>query len=164
MHRNRPTSEDFQYAVGPISTPSYGYSGGMTAPQPSTAAGLLLAGQQIARAVEGRLGSDRLSAMEAVLLSRLATDGPLSMNAVRTALGIEKSTATSLVDRLQKRGYVERKPHPGDGRSLVVHLTRSGRTVARKVTTALQGVDNELQVSDNALRGHRQVLAKLASI
>lgn len=136
----------------------------MSAPQPSTAAGLLLAGQQIARIVEGRLGSDRLSATEAVLLARLAIDGPLSMNAVRTALGIEKSTATSLVDRLQRRGVVERKPHPVDGRSLVVHLTRSGKALARRVANALQAVDNELQVSDNALRGHRQVLGKLGAL
>jgi DNA-binding MarR family transcriptional regulator len=136
----------------------------MTAPQPSTAAGLLLAGQQIARAVETRIGSDKLSAMEAVLLSRLASDGPLTMNAVRTALGIEKSTATSLVDRLQRRGLVERRPHPVDGRSLVVHLTRTGKNLARKVNSALQAVDGDLQVSDSALRGHRQVLAKLAGI
>ena len=136
----------------------------MTAPQPSTTAGLLLAGQQIARVVESRMGTDKLRASEAVLLARLTADGPLSMNDVRTALGIEKSTATSLVDRLARRGLVERRSHPVDGRSLVVHLTRSGKAMARRAVSALDSVDAELQVSDAALRGYRQLMARLAAL
>ena len=34
---------------------------------------------------------------------------------------------TALVDALEADGLVERRPHPTDGRSTVVSLTRSGR-------------------------------------
>jgi DNA-binding MarR family transcriptional regulator len=87
------------------------------------------------------------------------------MNAVRQALAIEKSTATSLIDRLERRDLVSRRANPADGRSLLVYLSRSGQRAARKSAAAIEAVDEQLsQVSDSALRGHRQVIQRLQNL
>ncbi|TNC21417.1 MarR family winged helix-turn-helix transcriptional regulator [Amycolatopsis alkalitolerans] len=41
-------------------------------------------------------------------------------------LGVTKQAAAQLVDDLEKRGYVERHPHPADRRSRMVSLTARG--------------------------------------
>jgi DNA-binding MarR family transcriptional regulator len=41
-------------------------------------------------------------------------------------LGVTKQAAVQLVDELEKRGYVERRPHPTDRRSRLVSLTPRG--------------------------------------
>ncbi len=41
-------------------------------------------------------------------------------------LGVTKQAAVQLVDELEKRGYVERRPHPGDRRARVVVLAARG--------------------------------------
>lgn len=47
-------------------------------------------------------------------------------------LGLSQSGAVRLVDRLGRDGYVRRTPG-ADGRSVAVHLTATGRRVARRV-------------------------------
>lgn len=43
--------------------------------------------------------------------------------------GIAKQTATSLVDHLERAGYVERVPDPADGRGRIVRFTARGWSV-----------------------------------
>lgn len=47
------------------------------------------------------------------------------------ALDVTTAAATGIVDRLEARGHVERRPHPGDRRRTGVHVTDSGRQDAR---------------------------------
>ncbi|OZM69979.1 MarR family transcriptional regulator [Amycolatopsis antarctica] len=42
-------------------------------------------------------------------------------------LGVTKQAAVQLVDELERRGYVERRPHPSDRRARTVVLTERGR-------------------------------------
>lgn len=48
-------------------------------------------------------------------------------------LGVTKQAAVQLVDELERRGYVTRRPHPGDRRARVVVLTPRGRDCVRRV-------------------------------
>lgn len=43
--------------------------------------------------------------------------------------GVRKQTMAQTVDQLEQAGYVERRPHPRDGRSRLVMLTERGRAV-----------------------------------
>ncbi len=67
----------------------------------------------------GRSGMDAL-----FLLSR--TDG-LSIRALADGLGVTSSAATQLVDTLSAKGLVLSTPHPTDGRSRVIRLSRKAR-------------------------------------
>lgn len=48
-------------------------------------------------------------------------------------LGITKQAAVQLVDELEKRGYVQRRPHPVDRRSRLVSLTPRGWACIERV-------------------------------
>lgn len=67
-------------------------------------------------------------------LRALEPDTPLPMGACAQAIGCDASTATWMIDRLEQRGLVERRPSPTDRRVKAVVLTPEG--VALKATLA----------------------------
>lgn len=52
----------------------------------------------------------------------------LSQTALARALGIDRSTLVPILDRLQGRGLLVRRPSPTDGRTHALALTAPGRT------------------------------------
>jgi DNA-binding MarR family transcriptional regulator len=88
---------------------------------------LVLAVDAYRRAYADVLG---LGVGEVLTLSDLGREGaqPVSMLAAR--LGVAAPAGTALVDRMQTKGLVVRRPHPTDRRSTLVDLTARGRRVA----------------------------------
>jgi DNA-binding MarR family transcriptional regulator len=82
---------------------------------------------------------------------------------------IDRTTVGGLIDRLQKTGLVERRPHPRDRRAHMIHLTERGRELEtplcacagrslEKFTTGLSTQEvNELRRMLEILRGDRRV-------
>jgi DNA-binding MarR family transcriptional regulator len=56
----------------------------------------------------------------------------MSMGELAAALGIDRPSATVLVDDLESLGLVRRRPHPTDRRAKVVEATRKGTAMARQ--------------------------------
>jgi DNA-binding MarR family transcriptional regulator len=56
----------------------------------------------------------------------------LSQREVAELLGIDRTRMVALVDELQARGWVERRPQPDDRRKNIVALTRKGRELVRR--------------------------------
>jgi len=74
-----------------------------------------------------------LSPATGLVLSILAdSETPLSPNNIADRLIISRASVTSLLDSLEKRGFVKRQPHLSDRRMLLVELTNSGRQVANQ--------------------------------
>ncbi len=74
-----------------------------------------------------------LSPATGLVLSILAdSEAPVSPNLIADRLIISRASVTSLLDSLEKRGYVKRQPHPSDRRMLWVELTASGRQAANQ--------------------------------
>ncbi len=72
-----------------------------------------------------------LSPATGLVLSILAdTETPVSPNQIAERLIISRASVTSLIDSLEKHGYVKRQPHRSDRRMLCIELTDSGRQVA----------------------------------
>ncbi len=70
------------------------------------------------------LNSNQLSAM-AVLLN----SGDLLMGELAAAEKVQPPSMTRIVNGLEERGYVARRPQPGDRRQCLVTLTEPGRKV-----------------------------------
>ena len=70
------------------------------------------------------LQSNQLSAM-AVLLN----DGDMRMGELAAAEKVQPPSMTRIVNGLEQRGYVARRPDPRDGRQCLVTLTPAGREV-----------------------------------
>ena len=59
---------------------------------------------------------------------------PIGMSAIAESQNVSRPTITSTVGLLEKRGLCIRKPNEnGDGRSIQVQLTQSGRTLIEEV-------------------------------
>ncbi|MFL6080176.1 MAG: MarR family winged helix-turn-helix transcriptional regulator [Ornithinibacter sp.] len=96
----------------------------MTRPLPTSLLMFIAARSASTRIFEAmhEAGFDDLSLAQSRLLMGIDPDGTrLSVLAARAQ--IAKQTATALVDRLERAGYVERVPDPGDGRARLVRLT-----------------------------------------
>lgn len=77
-----------------------------------------------------------LGVSEAHALTELQKDGGLTASDLAKRLRLEKSTVSRLIAQLEKRGWVERCPHPKDGRASALYLSGQGQHVAGRVVTA----------------------------
>ncbi len=62
-------------------------------------------------------------------LRRLRDHGPTPMSQFAALLGIPRSTATGVVDRLEERGVAERVTHPTDRRTTLVRVAAGGLAI-----------------------------------
>ncbi|MCX5398973.1 MarR family winged helix-turn-helix transcriptional regulator [Streptomyces sp. NBC_00102] len=78
-------------------------------------------------------------------------------------LGVTKQAAGQIVDYLEKRGYVERHPHPAGGRRRLVALTAKAREHLAAAGHVLHGLESQLadQLHASGLRLPRAELAGL---
>lgn len=70
-----------------------------------------------------------LSLIHLHVLSLLEADGPLSMTHLAEALDVSVASVTGIVDRLEQRGYVERRRGQDDRRVILVQRTAAGEAV-----------------------------------
>ncbi len=81
--------------------------------------------------IAGLLQPFDLSPATGLVLSILADSiVPMSPNKIADRLIISRASVTSLLDSLEKRGYVRRQPHASDRRMLSIEITELGRRVA----------------------------------
>lgn len=84
-----------------------------------------LSGRVFARKLKAH-GLDGLSPAQGRILFVLWQEDDLPMGELAGRTGLGKSTLTSMLDRLEAAGYVERRPSPGDRRQVLVHLAEDG--------------------------------------
>jgi DNA-binding MarR family transcriptional regulator len=67
--------------------------------------------------------STGLAGRELDLVALITAGGPTSVKSLVADLGLPRSTMTAIVDRLEERGLVERRPNPDDRRSVILEAT-----------------------------------------
>ncbi|MFI5959248.1 MarR family winged helix-turn-helix transcriptional regulator [Cryptosporangium sp. NPDC051539] len=82
-----------------------------------------------------RRGFDDIRPTHGYVFARIAPGGA-TISAIAEHLGVTKQAASQLVDELVKRGYVDRRPHHGDGRAKLVVLTDRGWACTRAADDA----------------------------
>jgi DNA-binding MarR family transcriptional regulator len=70
-------------------------------------------------------------------LEALVREGPLTLGDLADRLYLEKSTASRVVDALERKGYVTRAPHPSDRRALRLTVTPAGRRLVGRIRASL---------------------------
>jgi DNA-binding MarR family transcriptional regulator len=66
------------------------------------------------------------------------TAGPLSLGKLAEAVKVDPPYATLIVDTLEERGFVERRPDPADRRRKLVAVTPAGEEAAERVRRILR--------------------------
>jgi DNA-binding MarR family transcriptional regulator len=68
-------------------------------------------------------------------------DGGSTVSAVAAAAGISKQAVGKFVDELERLGYVERQPHPNDGRATIVTFTADGHALVADVVATIRKIE-----------------------
>jgi len=103
---------------------------------------ILIALRRITRAIDlwsKRLAKETgLTAPQLVVIQTLRREGPLSPSAIARAVSLSQATVTTIVDRLQRGGLVDRRRDDADRRVVTVALTEAGRETAEAAPQLLQ--------------------------
>jgi MarR family 2-MHQ and catechol resistance regulon transcriptional repressor len=83
----------------------------------------------VMRHAERHIESLGLGFSDFAVLEMLLHKGPQPVNTVGSHVGLTSGSITAAVDRLERKGLVERMNDPGDRRARVVHLTDAGRSL-----------------------------------
>jgi DNA-binding MarR family transcriptional regulator len=76
------------------------------------------------------------------VLALFSADGPLSQQQAAQRLVIDRTTMVALVDGLERKGLVERRPHPSDRRKNTVALTAQGTTTFERGARAVADAED----------------------
>ncbi|MEU6542192.1 MarR family winged helix-turn-helix transcriptional regulator [Streptomyces sp. NPDC046859] len=101
-------------------------------------AALLAAAGDLTRRIHDSVvarGFEGLRPAHGFAFARLAPDGA-TVTELATHLGVTKQAASQLVDEIVRKGYAERRPHPGDARARLVVLTERGWACTRAAEAA----------------------------
>ena len=90
----------------------------------------------LVRRVRAAAASHELSLTESAVMRRLEKDGPATTAELARAEGMKPQSMGATVAALEKRGLVERKRHPTDGRQVNIELTANGLTMRKSVRDA----------------------------
>ncbi|SED42614.1 DNA-binding transcriptional regulator, MarR family [Streptomyces sp. 3213] len=113
---------------------------------------------------EEAAGDHSLTGAQARLLSLLSLE-PLPMRKLAQRLKCEPSNVTGIVDRLETRGLVERRPDPADRRVKLAAATDEGRRVARSLRESLRFAREPLAgLSDDERLALRGLLRRMLEI
>lgn len=105
-----------------------------------------------------------ISVTQCYALEALARRGGLTLNELAAHLYLDKSTASRVIDALERKGYVERSPHPRDGRAVLLVVTEAGQALYRTIRVDLLAEEKALLAGfDPEIRqAMTQLVARLA--
>src|ERR1700726_4976296 len=97
---------------------------------------------------------------EAHILALLAHWYSANVSDLHRGLAHKRSTLTSILDRLAKRGLITRQVGKTDRRTFLVTLTTKGRKVARRVSRHLSDLEQNVvrRVSATDIKGFNNVV------
>ena len=110
-------------------------------------------------------GFDDITLAQARVAARVGEDGTRLTELAEQAQ-ITKQAAGSLVDQLERAGYVERVPDPTDARARLVRLAPRGRAAQEKAREMERTIDAEWEqhLGRARMRELRRALADLREI
>ena len=85
-----------------------------------------------------------ISARELAVLLLLDAREPESQQQAARRLGVDRTTMVALVDGLEDKGLVARRPDAGDRRRNVVELTKTGEATLARATRASDAAEQQL--------------------
>jgi DNA-binding MarR family transcriptional regulator len=100
---------------------------------------------------------------EAHILGLLAHSGRANVADLHRGLAHKRSTLTSILDRLARRGLITRAVGETDRRTFVVRLTAKGRKLAQRVQRHLSALERAVvhRVSAGEIKAFNKVVTAL---
>ena len=99
--------------------------------------------QQLTQLTGPALAPYGISGRELAVLLTLAGCEPASQQQAAQRLGVDRTTMVGLVDTLEAKSLVARRPQESDRRRNVVELTEAGRDTVRRASQAAAQAERE---------------------
>ena len=96
------------------------------------------------RLIHDRFADAELRKQHYGILASLADRGPATQAPLADRLGLDRSDLVSLLDDLEARRYVVRRPDPGDRRRKIVEITARGGTMLKRLDQLVFAADDEM--------------------
>ena len=94
------------------------------------------------------------------VLEALLHKGPLPINEIGKKVLLTSGSITVAVDRLESKGFVERRASGTDRRARIVHLTKDGKELITRIYAA-HATDMEKLAAASLSRAERETLIRL---
>jgi DNA-binding MarR family transcriptional regulator len=78
-----------------------------------------------------------LTPVQYAALVAIQTHPGIDATRLSATIAFDRSTLGSVIERIEAKGLVERKPSPDDKRIKLLHLTRSGAALLREIVPAV---------------------------
>ena len=126
---------------------------------------LLLADQEFVRELRASMAAQRFDEQgrsDGFVLRTLGA-APMTISALAERLEISKQGAGQIIDDMERRGYVVRKPDPTDGRARLLHLSARGEAALAAARKFHQAYERRLRKAhgDTAIDAVRTVLTAM---
>ena len=124
------------------------------------------ASRQLSIYLQGQLEGRNLSAIEAHVLAYLCRFAPCPVGELAKVFGLNKSTLTGVLDRLEQERLIARAVNSDDRRSFIVTVTRSGEREGAAIRMVTEMLEKEIsnRITEADLRGFQRVMAAIAEV
>jgi DNA-binding MarR family transcriptional regulator len=101
--------------------------------------------QKLSRYYNQCLSGYDLTVPKALLLLEISPDSGENPKSLAAKLDLESSSMTGLLDRLEKKGLIERRKDPDDRRGILIFLTPNGISARETIKSLVEQLDRKLQ-------------------
>ncbi|MDQ2843110.1 MAG: MarR family transcriptional regulator [Acidobacteriota bacterium] len=117
--------------------------------------------EAMANYVEQRVAAEGLCLSDFEVLELLLHKGPMTMSAIGEKVLLANASMTSVIDRLDGRGFVARKNDKKDRRVRMVELTTRGHGfISELYPRHVKDLESVMQILDKAERAQLRALLK----
>jgi DNA-binding MarR family transcriptional regulator len=89
-------------------------------------------------------GYDDITAAHQAVFENIDRDGS-RLTTLATRSGMTHQSMGELVQTLERAGYLERRPDPGDGRARIIRLTEKGQALVRQALHDIREIETAWQ-------------------
>ncbi len=111
-----------------------------------------------------RLSTFDLTPSQFFVFNALCMGDGITVGEIGERVYLDSSTLTGIIDRMERSGYVARRPNPGDRRSVLVYLTPKARELSPRILEFADELDATLRkpFSKQEMNDFESVLRTLA--
>jgi DNA-binding MarR family transcriptional regulator len=90
----------------------------------------------LVRRIRAASSAHDLSWTESAVMARLSKQGPATTAELARSEGVKPQSMGTVIAGLEEMGFIERRPHPTDGRQVNIQLSAKGEAVRRSAKDA----------------------------
>jgi DNA-binding MarR family transcriptional regulator len=99
---------------------------------------------------DSRLTPFNLTTPQYMVFNALWMGDGITIGELGQRVALDGSTITGILDRMEKSGYVERRPNAEDRRSALVHLTEKAREVGPRIISFADELNSAIRKNFSA--------------